>query len=70
MFPVGILRPPVFHPEYPPYLNYGSAGYVVGHEMGHSFDKAGHAIAVSGQTDHFWDNATEKEYMKRQVRNN
>ena len=40
-FLAGIMQPPVFHKDYPEYLNYASLGQVFGHEMTHGFDDKG-----------------------------
>ena len=40
-FPAGILQPPIFDPKAPMAVNYGSIGFVVGHEMTHGFDDQG-----------------------------
>ena len=40
-FPAGILQPPFFDPKAPPAVNYGSLGFVMGHEMTHGFDDQG-----------------------------
>ncbi|KAG9327260.1 hypothetical protein KVV02_002713 [Mortierella alpina] len=31
--PIGILRPPFFHSDHPEYINYGSFGALLGHEL-------------------------------------
>jgi len=40
-FPAGILQPPFFDPKAPLAVNYGSLGFVMGHEMTHGFDDQG-----------------------------
>ncbi|XP_063853940.1 neprilysin-1-like isoform X2 [Scylla paramamosain] len=41
ILPLGILREPFYNPGYPMYLNYGSLGVVIGHELVHGFDNHG-----------------------------
>ncbi len=38
MFPAGFLQGAIFNSEAPKYLNYGSLGTVMGHELSHGFD--------------------------------
>ncbi|PAA93751.1 hypothetical protein BOX15_Mlig026970g1 [Macrostomum lignano] len=65
IFPMAILAPPYYHPSYPPHISLGSIGYVIGHEIGHSFDNTGHQIDQQGAIGHFWDNETEANYLDR-----
>ena len=40
-FATGILQPPLFKKDYPDFHNFGSMGYIMGHEMVHAFDYNG-----------------------------
>ena len=37
MFPYGFMSQPFFDATYPPAINFGSAGAILGHELGHGF---------------------------------
>ncbi|CAO3571599.1 unnamed protein product [Mortierella alpina] len=64
-FPAGILQPPFFHPEHPEYLNYGGAGFIVGHEIGHGFDNRGRQFDGSGRFRDWWSNSSLTEFTTR-----
>lgn len=52
--PAGILQPPFFDPSAPPALNYGSIGFVMGHEMTHGFDDQGAQFDGHGNLHNWW----------------
>jgi predicted metalloendopeptidase len=41
VIPAGILRDIFFDNDRPQYLNFGTIGYVIGHEITHAFDNVG-----------------------------
>ena len=50
----GILKPPFFNPNLPYAMNYGTAGFVVGHEFTHGFDDDGSHYDESGRLHNWW----------------
>jgi putative endopeptidase len=53
-FPAGILQPPFFDPKAPMAVNYGAAGWVMGHEMTHGFDDHGAQFDGHGNLKNWW----------------
>ncbi|KAI0306551.1 Metalloprotease [Multifurca ochricompacta] len=66
VFPAGILRPPFFNKDWPPYLNYGAFGQVASHELTHAFDSAGRLYNQEGKLEEWWTNATSERFKERQ----
>ncbi|XP_067118401.1 neprilysin-1-like isoform X1 [Centruroides vittatus] len=65
MLPFVLKHPKIFNQQRPNYLNYGSVGMIIGHEMGHGFDKYSiqrdkHGVLVNWTNDNF-----KKGYLKR-----
>ena len=52
--PAGILQTPFFDPNAPAALNYGSIGFVMGHEMTHGFDDQGAKFDGHGNLKNWW----------------
>ena len=52
--PAGILQPPFFDPKAPAAVNYGSIGFVMGHEMTHGFDDQGAKFDGNGNLKDWW----------------
>lgn len=52
--PAGILQPPFFDPNAPAAVNYGSVGFVMGHEMTHGFDDQGAQFDELGNLRNWW----------------
>lgn len=63
-FPAGILQPPFFDPKAPAAVNYGSVGFVMGHEMTHGFDDQGAQFDGHGNLKNWW---TKKDLKKFHV---
>lgn len=52
--PAGILQAPFFDPNAPTAVNYGSIGFVMGHEMTHGFDDQGARFDAHGNLKNWW----------------
>lgn len=79
--PAGILQPPFFDSKAPRSLNYGTIGFVIGHEMTHGFDDQGALFDAVGNLRNWWTkqdlqqfkNATQciaDQYSTYHVQNN
>ena len=62
----GIMRPPFFNSEWPMYFQYGSLGYVLGHEITHGFDNNGRLYNATGQLDNLWTQYSIDNFISRQ----
>jgi len=62
VFPAGILQQPFFNVSYPPSMNYGGIGLVMGHELTHGFDNQGRLYNGEGVLINWWDSATDKQF--------
>eukprot|EP00731_Ephydatia_muelleri_P003774 Em0001g3774a len=62
----GIMRPPFFNPEWPSYFQYGSLGFVLGHEITHGFDNNGRLYDATGQLDNLWTQYSIHNFVSRQ----
>ncbi|XP_043068349.1 neprilysin-1-like [Drosophila bipectinata] len=50
----GTLHPPVYHPEWPSSLKFGTLGFLVGHELSHAFDTDGFKFLDEGYMGILW----------------
>jgi putative endopeptidase len=64
-FPAGILQPPFFDPNAPTAVNYGSVGFVMGHEMTHGFDDQGAQFDGHGNLKNWWTKKDLKNFHAR-----
>ncbi|KAF9575715.1 hypothetical protein EC968_001905 [Mortierella alpina] len=63
--PIGILQPPFFHSDYPEYINYGSLGAMLSHELTHGFDNWGRLFDGSGRKIEWWSDSVANTYRNR-----
>jgi putative endopeptidase len=61
-FPAGILQPPFFDPKAPAAVNYGSLGWVMGHETTHGFDDEGSKFDGHGNLKNWWTPEDAKRF--------
>lgn len=65
VIPAGILRDIFFDNDRPQYLNFGTIGYVIGHEITHGFDNIGAQFDEIGNARNWWKNETKKHYNEK-----
>ncbi|KAK4877932.1 hypothetical protein RN001_010438 [Aquatica leii] len=65
VFPAGILQKPFYDAKYPPSLNYGGMGVVLGHELTHGFDDQGREYDKDGNLHQWWNNKTIEKFKER-----
>jgi len=64
-FPAGILQGVFFNADRPTYMNYGSIGWVIGHEITHGFDDQGRQYDDEGNLKNWWDDATKEKFLDK-----
>lgn len=64
-FPAAELLPPFFDPNADAAVNYGAAGAVIGHEMGHGFDDQGRKYDGAGRLKNWWSAASAAKFKAR-----
>lgn len=65
VIPAGILQKPFYDPTFPPSINYGGIGVVMGHELTHGFDDQGREFDKDGNLNHWWKNETVEKFKHR-----
>jgi endothelin-converting enzyme/putative endopeptidase len=65
VFPAGILQNPFYTPGANDAVNYGAAGFVVGHELTHGFDDQGRKFDAQGNLVDWWSPAVGQDFEKR-----
>ncbi|CAB4068160.1 MMEL1 [Lepeophtheirus salmonis] len=64
-FPAGILQGVFFNKNRPHYMNYGSIGWVIGHEITHGFDDRGRQSDSNGNLNDWWEMETKKKFLEK-----
>ncbi|XP_018009276.1 neprilysin-2 [Hyalella azteca] len=64
-FPAGILQGTFFNAERPKYLNFGSIGFVIGHEITHGFDDVGRQFDYKGDLKEWWEPETKAKFIEK-----
>ena len=65
IFPAGFLDGIFFQEDRPLYMNYGSIGVVVGHEITHGFDDRGSQNDATGALVDWWQPETKERYVEK-----
>lgn len=60
-----ILQGRIFSPDRPRYMNYGSLGFIIGHEITHGFDDQGRQHDFNGNLIDWWETETANQFLKR-----
>lgn len=62
-----ILQHPFFDAQRPSYMNYGSIGQIIAHEITHSFDVEGRQYDWNGNLVNWWQWDTEWTFAAKAV---
>ncbi|XP_058805565.1 neprilysin-2-like isoform X2 [Phymastichus coffea] len=62
--PTGFLKT-FFQSDRPQYINYGTIGTMIGHEIIHGFDNQGRKYDKYGNRKNWWESNTEKNFIKK-----
>ncbi|WGL60910.1 M13 family metallopeptidase [Pigmentibacter sp. JX0631] len=65
VMPIGILQPPFFDSSKPDYVNLGSMGMVVAHEIGHSIDDQGSKYDETGKVNPWMDKHDLEKFRQK-----
>jgi len=63
--PAGMLQLPLFDQSIPMYMNFGSMGSILAHELINAIDEIGGYYSKDGTFLDWWSKETEKNYVKR-----
>lgn len=62
--PAGFLKS-FFQADRPQYINYGTIGTMIGHEITHGFDNQGRKYDKDGNRKNWWESNTEKKFVEK-----
>jgi putative endopeptidase len=65
VFPAGILQPPFFNIKKSDAYNYGTIGFIIGHEICHGFDDQGRSFDEKGNLKNWWNHSDEIKYKAK-----
>ncbi|CAB4057886.1 MMEL1 [Lepeophtheirus salmonis] len=65
VLPAGVLQGLFFSADRPNYLNLGTMGWIIGHEITHGFDSNGRQYTKDGVLENWWDNQTVTNFLNR-----
>ena len=65
ILPAAILQPPLFDLSADEAVNYGAAGALMGHEIGHAFDDRGRRFDGAGTVRDWWTDVDARAYQER-----
>ena len=68
VLPAAIFQPPLFDVNADDAVNYGAAGALIGHELGHAFDDRGRRYDGAGAVHDWWTAADTERFADRQAR--
>ncbi|XP_074114714.1 neprilysin-2-like isoform X2 [Cotesia typhae] len=60
-----VLQGIFFNIDRPNYINYGRAGTMIGHEMGHAFDTQNRCLDKNGFNNNWWTDTTNNTYLEK-----
>ncbi|KAK0181205.1 hypothetical protein PV327_003507 [Microctonus hyperodae] len=60
-----MLQNKLFQYDHPKYLNYGTIGSIIGHEITHALDDVGNQYDKHGNMIDWWDPMTKKRFLKK-----
>ncbi|XP_060583095.1 neprilysin-1-like [Ruditapes philippinarum] len=64
-FPAGMLQPPYYSKYQPRSMNYGSIGFLIGHEITHAFDDVGRKYDKEGNRRQWWSNEAIQRFTNK-----
>lgn len=64
-FPAGILQGQFLNEDRPNYINYGTIGQIIGHEITHGFDDLGRQFDQNGNLHDWWDPETKQKFLNK-----